>query len=246
MQPDQNSVSSKQSSFTLTNFKRSISYGKVYLIMGIALPVALLILFSFLGKSNPRSATYLTSVVPMIIPVFAVLASLGALMIFVSDKVKGVYEYLIAYGVNTSIIFWSIVISSIGLVGIMLIITIPVSLITVTILLSTIPDLYFQLIFFYTIPLSIASTMFMTMVGMIWSSLSTRRAALNSPVGLAPIFGIVPNIVVLVTSEIFASQDPTILLSFVSGVSVIVIIVVFSLIAIAGKKMTRERFLGNV
>ncbi len=237
-------MSSKQTSFTLINFKRSLSYGKVYLILGMAFPVAILVLFSFIG--NARSAVYLISVIPMIIPVFAVVGSMGALMIFVSDKVKGVYEYLIAYGVNTSSIFWSIVVSSIGLAGILLAITIPVSFIAVNAIASSIPTIYFQLIFFYTIPLGIAVTMFMTMAGMIWSSLTTRRAALNSPVGLAPIVGLAPMIVILVTSEILSNQDPNILLYFVSGVSVVVIVIVFSLIAIAGKKMTRERFLSNV
>ncbi len=237
-------MASKQSSFTLINFKRSISYGKVYLILGIAFPVAIFVLFSFIG--NVRTATYLISVIPMIIPVFAVVGSMGALMIFVSDKVKGVYEYLIAYGVNTFSIFWSIVISSIGLAGILLAVTIPVSFVAVNVIASTIPTIFIQLIFLYTIPLGIAVTMFMTMAGMIWSALTTRRAALNSPVGLAPIIGLAPMIVVLVTSEIFANQDPDILLYFVSGVSVVIIIIVFSLIAIAGKKMTRERFLGNV
>ena len=105
-------------SLIMINFKRSINYGRIYLILGIAISLIIVVATAFL-PSTPQTQQYIASegkalgitnagalvivsIYPVISPLFAVIGSLGALMIFVSDKGKGVYEYLISYGIETS------------------------------------------------------------------------------------------------------------------------------------------------
>lgn len=238
------------------NFKRSIYYGKIYLIIAIAISLFEIIVTSFLpttpqttqyiqtqgqalGISN-TSSLVIISIYPIITPLFAVIGSFGALMIFVSDKTKGVYEYLIAYGINTSSIFWSIVLSAIGLATIVLAVSLSISITILYALNGFIPYQFVELILIYTIPLTYAVTMFTTVLGMIWSSLTTRRAGLNSPIGLAPIFGFIPIVLVLVVSELVPSSYVILL---VGGVSLLLVLIVAITIGVSNKKMVRERFI---
>jgi hypothetical protein len=229
-------------SLTSVNFKRSINYGKTYLILGIIVSVVMMATLSLTGGSA-AGAAILSSTFPLIVPMFAVIGCMGALMIFTSDKVKGVYEYLIAYGINPFAIFWSIVASAVGLTCIILAITVPVSIIVFVAVVGSISPVFGLLILYYTIPLSIAAAMFITMAGMIWSSLSTRKAGLNSPVGAAPILGIAPVLVVLLIST---TVDPAYVLYIAAAVSGALILLVILLIGVATKKLVKERFLANV
>ena len=193
------------------NFKRSINYGKVYLILGMVISLGVVLSTSFL-PTTPQTTQYIAtqgkalgitnagalvivSIYPIFSPLFAVIGSLGALMIFASDKAKGVYEYLISYGVDTSTIFWSTVLSAVGMVTIVLGVTLTVVTSLLVALNGSIPFEYVELVLIYTIPLDYSVTMFTTIIGMIWSSLTTRRAGVNSPVGLAPIFGMIPMVI---------------------------------------------------
>ena len=130
--------------------------------------------------------------------------------------------------------------SAVGLVTIIL--SISISIVTVVLFFSngSIPFQYVELLIIYTIPLSYTVAMFTTMIGTIWSSLTTRRAGVNSPVGLAPIFGVLPLTVVLVISEIIGTSYLTI---FTGGVSAALLVVVAVTIFASNKRMVRERFI---
>ena len=110
------------------------------------------------------------------------------------------------------------------------------------ILNGSIPFQYVELVLIYTIPLSYSVTMFTTIIGMIWSSLTTRRAGVNSPVGLAPIFGMVPMIFVIIVSE---SVPSSYLVPLVGGVSLALVLLVIVMIAVSNKKIVRERFISS-
>ncbi|MGA2874864.1 MAG: hypothetical protein ABSE82_04900 [Nitrososphaerales archaeon] len=243
---------------SVVNLKRSINYGKIYLILGIIISLGVVLATAFL-PTTPETTQYvatqgkalgitnagtlvIVSIYPIFSPLFAVIGSLGALMIFASDKAKGVYEYLISYGVNTSTIFWSTILSAVGLVTIVLGISLTVVTSILAILNGSIPFQYVELVLIYTIPLSYSVTMFTTIIGMIWSSLTTRRAGVNSPVGLAPIFGMVPMIFVIIVSE---SVPSSYLVPLVSGVSLALVLMVIVMIAISNKKIVRERFISS-
>ncbi|MGI0091584.1 MAG: YhfC family glutamic-type intramembrane protease [Nitrososphaerales archaeon] len=256
---NQTEVQANLGSLSAINFKRSVNYGKVYLIIAIVMSLILVFTTSFLtttpqthryiagegqalGISNP-GALVIISVYPIISPLFAVIGSLGALMIFASDKAKGVYEYLIAYGVNTSSIFWSIILSAVGMATIVLAVSLPVVTGILIALNGSVPSEFIELVLIYTIPLAYAVTMFTAIIGMVWSSLTTRRAGVNSPVGLAPVFGIVPIVIVLLVSE---SIPPRYLTLLVGVVALALVLLVTVLISVSSKKMVKERFISNV
>jgi hypothetical protein len=232
-------------SLSYTNFKRAANYGKIYLILSIALSLLISIELesvSHLKGSGTGSLPSFVSALPaLILPVFTIMGSYGSLMIFVSDKDKGVYEYLMAYGINLSQIFWSIVLATIGLVSIVLGIDILVN-IGVALASGSISPTYLELLVFYVIPISYAMSIFMSMVGMIWSSLAVRRTGINSPVGVISLIGIVPMLLVLFVSLVIPVQY---VILFVGTVSVALFVAVGSVIRVSNTKLVRERFLSN-
>lgn len=239
----------KPESLMYMNFRRALSYGKIYLFIAIVIAVLygglLTVVLSGVGVSpsvSGVSSSEVSQIPIVILPVFAILGSFGSLMVFVSDKDKGVYEYLIAYGIEPSSIFWSIVVASLGLVSIVLAISASSSVIIQLLYHIPISPIFVVLIFFYVIPISYTATAFGNMAGMIWSSLTKRRAGVNSPVGVAPFIGIAPVILVLLLTSFVGATTLILLVGSVSGA--LLVVVVF-MIALANKKMARERFLSS-
>ena len=231
-------------SLAYTNFRRAANVGKMYLILSVAISVLVSAEFSFIRGSTQASSavpSFVSANPALILPAFTVIGSFGSLMIFVSDKDKGVYEYLIAYGVNPSKIFWSIVVATVGLVTIVLAIDISINL-AATMVSRDISQVYLELIFFYMIPISYAMSMFMSMVGLIWSFLAVRRTGNNSPVGIVSIIGIIPVFVVLLVS---IALPPGYVIYFAATVSIALFAAVGLLIRLSSKKLVRERFLSN-
>ena len=231
-------------SLAYMNFRRSVSYGKVYLIIGIVISLFLSATVASAIHAVTRSAgSIIVSQIPaLVVPLAAVVGSLGGLMIFASDKAKGVFEYLIAYGVNISSIFWSIVLATVGLVSIVLVISISSTFAILFALGAPISYSFVELLIYYSIPISYTGAMFMSMAGMIWTSLATRRAGLNSPVGAAPMLGIAPILVVLILSSRVGSGN---FLLLVGSVSLALIVTVGVMVGVSNRKMVRERFLSN-
>ena len=164
-------------------------------------------------------------------------------MIFGSDREKGVYEYMLAYGVDVSTIFWSIIVATMCLVTLVLAVSLVV---TVGALAFTnagaLSVVFGELVIFYTIPLSYAAAMLMSMTGMIWSQLTARRPGVNSPVGVAPLLGIAPVLVVLVLA---VGPGAGHIIYLVGAASAAMILAVVALASIASSKIQRERFLSN-
>lgn len=226
------------------NFKRSISYGKVYLIIGgaISLLLSATVASSIHNVTRAAGGAIVSEIPALVVPLAAVMGSLGGLMIFASDKAKGVCEYLIAYGVNISSIFWSIVLATVGLVSLVLVISVSSTFAILLALGAPISYSFVEILIFYSIPISYTGAMFMSMAGMIWTSLATRRSGLNSPVGAAPMLGIAPILVVLILSSKVGSGNFILL---VSSASLALLAIVGVMIGVSNRKMVRERFLSN-
>jgi hypothetical protein len=231
-------------SLAYTNFRRAANVGKIYLILSVAISILISAEFSFIHANSSASSvvpSFVSALPALILPAFTVIGSFGSLMIFVSDKDRGVYEYLIAYGVNPSKIFWSIVAATVGLVSIVLAIDISINL-GATLVSGGVSITYLELIFFYMIPISYAMSMFMSMVGMIWSFLAVRRTGINSPVGVVSIIGIIPVFIVLLVS---LALPPGYMIYFAGSVSIALFVAVGFLIRLSNQKLVRERFLSN-
>jgi len=179
----------------------------------------------------------------LMLPLFAVIGSVGGLMVFVSDRTKGVYEYLIAYGINVYEIFWSTLLVSFGLVTIVLGVSIASNMILSLLIGGSIQLVMFEMLLIYVIPLSYASVAFMCMTGMIWSSLTVGIPGVNSPVGISLLIGIGPSLVVTLLSGFLVGSDY--LMLFVGGVTLILVILVVAMMVVANKMMSRERLLSD-
>ncbi|MCL2691572.1 MAG: YhfC family intramembrane metalloprotease [Candidatus Bathyarchaeota archaeon] len=233
-------------SLVRTNFKRAISFGSVYLILGIAMSMlmgGISIVISSAAAEVNEMQVFTSQFFPIMLPLTTVIGALGGLMVFVSDRTKGVYEYLIAYGVNVYEIFWSTLLVSFGLVSVVLGVSIVGNLGLSLIVGAPIEFAMIEMMLIYTIPISYASVAFMCMAGMIWSSLTVRVPGVNSPVGISTILGIGPSMIVMLVGGFLVGSGDFMLL--VGGVDIILVGLVATMMIAANKKMNRERLLSD-
>ena len=179
-------------SLTAVTLRRGILTGRLYLGIGVFIS---LILTVILLRSARGSLVFVTTF-PLELPLFATLGALGGLMLFVSDRSKGVLEYLISYGVRPARLFANCLLTTVGLSTIVLGAGLAVGLGGFLATGNHISSDLANSVLGYTIPMTYASSIFATTAGVIWSTLSSPRAGLNSPVGIAPMIGVAPPLVV--------------------------------------------------
>ncbi|MDR2202893.1 MAG: YhfC family intramembrane metalloprotease [Nitrososphaerota archaeon] len=231
-------------SLVKTNFKRSLSFGSIYLIIAIAMSFLFGAVIGGTSSATDDVPMFASQLFPMILPVCAVLGSFGGLMVFVSDRTKGVYEYLIAYGVSTYEILWSTLIVTLGLVTVVLGVSLTGNIAITLLMGGSIQPALIELLLIYTIPISYASVAFMTMAGIIWSSLTSRIPGVNSPIGICTLIGVGPTLVVFILSTFFSGLSNFLLL--IGGVTLTLVALVVVMMVVANKKMNRERLLADV
>ncbi len=221
---------------TATTFKRGVLAGRLYLIIGTV--VSLILTFSLLRSAH--GSTVFATTFPLEIPLFASLGAMGGLMVFVSDRSKGVLEYLIAYGIKPSRLFANALLVTIGLSTIVMGLALAVGLGGYVASGNTISTDMADSILGYTIPMTYASSLFAAISGMVWSTLSTPRVGVNSPVGVTPMLGVAPPMVVLVLAESF---DKAYYYYVTAGAAAAFLVLVAVLLFASTRLMGRERFL---
>ncbi|MGI0070795.1 MAG: hypothetical protein ACRECT_01785 [Thermoplasmata archaeon] len=217
-----------------TTVRRSLSMGRLYIVLGTVISVFLAIVL----VRSPH-AVFATTY-PLEVPLFAILGSTGGILVFSGDRTKGVFEYLIAYGVKPVTLFVN---------GLLAAITVS------TIMLGAILALGLGIFFghggvntldldkslgLYSVPMTYAGTVFFTTVAMYWAALATPRMGMNSPVGIAPLLGVGPTILILLVAETSPVADFYYITAGGAGVVGAASVV---LIVLSGKLMSRERFL---
>jgi len=230
-------------SLVKTNFKRALSFGSVYLIIALVMSILFGAVIGGTASVSDDVPMVVSQSFPMMLPVFAVIGSFGGLMVFVSDRTKGVYEYLIAYGVSTYEILWSTLLVTLGLVTVVLGVSLTGNIVITLLMGGSIQPALIELLLIYTIPISYASVAFMTMAGMIWSSLTARVPGVNSPIGICTIIGVGPTMAVLILSSFFSGSSNFLLL--IGGVTLTLVVLVAVMLVVANKKMNRERLLAD-
>jgi uncharacterized membrane protein YhfC len=233
----------KLKSLVKTNFKRALSFGSVYLILGLALSFLLGVVLSGTASVSDDVPLVVSQMFPMMAPVCAVVGSFGGLMVFVSDRTKGVYEYLIAYGVSVYEILWSTLLVTLGLVTVVLGVSLTGNIAITLLMGGSIQPAIIEMLLIYTIPISYASVAFMTMAGMIWSSLTARIPGVNSPIGICTLIGAGPTLVVFILSTFLSGSNNFLLL--IGGVTLSLVTLVAVMMVMANKKMNRERLLAD-
>ena len=217
-----------------TTIRRSMVAGRFYLVFGGGFSIILAVTLS------QTSVSGLTAGFPLLLPMFATLGSLGALMVFVGDRTKGVFEYLIAYGIRPWSIFANTLLAAIVLTSLVMG-TAWAAGVGISFALGGVPPWDYEVVFLaYTIPVTFASAIFATAIGCYWSSLSSPRAGINSPVGLAPLIGIAPAIFILILASV---APPDRFLYVTGGAAAGLVALVVILIALSGRLLKLERFL---
>ncbi|MGP8073393.1 MAG: hypothetical protein ACLPZM_09790 [Thermoplasmata archaeon] len=223
-------------SMTATTVRRAIAVGWRYLAIGTGVSLVLAVILVV----SARSQTSFPLVFPVELPLFCVMGSLGGLMTFTSDRTKGVFEYLIAYGVRARSLFLDGLVATAALVAIILALSLGVGLGAAAVKGIPLNEDFLKTVALYTVPMAFAAGLFTSTVGMIWSSVSSPRSGINSPLGLAPTAGIAPTILVLIVADSAPSAD---FYYITTGAAVTIIAVVVGLLALSARLMGRERFL---
>lgn len=89
--------------------RRAIVLGRIYLVIGIGFALVLAI------TTTIASGLAFEGAVTVLLPVFAVRGAMGGIMVFTNDHLKGVFEYLIAYGVSPRRRFVNVLVTSLVL-----------------------------------------------------------------------------------------------------------------------------------
>ena len=215
--------------------------GRVFLIYGT-------VMTSLLGIAlGSLSAAAFIMAWPLLLPIFTVVGAMGALQVFSNDRVKGVLEYLMAYGVSPRRQFLNVLLASFVLVATVMGIGMSVGLGLYIWRGNSIPDTGVAILLVYTIPMSFASDAFATTVGMFWTAISSPRAGMSSPAGLAPFFGILPPVATLgavafigVTQGAVSSTTFELITALATGA---VAVMVLLLLGLADRLLKRERLL---
>jgi len=213
--------------------RRSLVMGRTYLLLGTGLAVLIGSTLSLAG--NGAGATAL----PLFLPVFTVQGALGGMMVFSNDRTKGVLEYLMAYGVPPRRIFGNALVASLALVSIVLLGSVSAFLGELAFVGGGVSSTLLQDLLGYAVPMSYATVAFAATLGMVWSSLSSPRAGINSPVGMIPILGIAPPLATLAAFAAAPADTGYIL----AGALALIVAAVLAMVAGVDRLMARERLL---
>jgi hypothetical protein len=220
--------------------RRSATTGRFFLIYGSAISVVLGVSLSLSGGSAFASAF------PLFLPVFAVVGSMGALTVFTTDRMKGVLEYLMAYGITPRRLFANVLLAAVVLVTVVLCVAVGVGLGVYTAKGHALTLSLAESIGLYGIPMAYASAAFSAILGMFWTSLSSPSQGLNSPIGLAPLIGIIPPMLtVAVIGVAAATISPSATELDLIGITAVLVVVVavIVLLSLTGRLLARERLL---
>jgi hypothetical protein len=220
--------------------RRASVTGRFFLVYGTVISIFLGVLLAhFAGPSFSSSF-------PLFVPIFGVVGSMGGLLVFTSDRTKGVLEYLIAYGYSPRRLFANVLLTTLVLVSIVVGIGVSVSLGVYFVEGHTVTSNLAISVGVYAVPMAFACAAFASTVGVYWTTLSSPRQGINSPVGLIPFIGILPSLVTLFVIVALATSGPistdTLLLVLGSAMGLVALLVVVLLVSM-GRLLRRERFL---
>jgi len=236
-EPTSGSVSGSLLSITV---RRASVTGRFYLVYGTVLSMVLGVVLAHFSASSFASSF------PLFLPIFGVVGSMGGLVVFASDRTKGVLEYLLAYGYTPRRLFANVLLTTMVLVSIVVTAAVAVSLGAYLAAGHTVTSTLAIGLGVYAIPMTFACAAFAATVGVYWTALSSLRQGMNSPVGLVPFIGILPALVtlfVIVGVERAGPLSATSLVLILGSAMGLVAIFVIVLLASIGTLLRRERLL---
>jgi hypothetical protein len=216
---------------------RSLVLGRTFLLVGMGYTIVFALILGITSGASFNSAY------PLILPIFSVVGAMGALMVFTNDRIKGVLEYLLAYGISPRRVFVNVLIAGLAITTILLGVSLGVGVGVRYASGQGVSIEFAQLVLVYALPMSYASVAFAATIGMYWTSLSSPRSGIGSPVGLIPFVGIGPPVATLVlVGYLLATTSVPFLLVAGSAEALVVFFVVVLLTQIR-RLMPLERLL---
>ncbi|MEM0157643.1 MAG: hypothetical protein QXN26_06235 [Thermoplasmataceae archaeon] len=248
--------------------RRYMKEGRAFFILGIILPLFLLVVFTIVGQRSSGGpgadalktftesmglrdvSLYLVAVIlPFIAPVFTVVGTMMAPAIYSEDRENGFFEFLLSSTkFQTNDIFWAIIFTAVIVAAVTIAIAIGEILAVVLILNGSVPSLFLRELLIYTVPLSIIAVLIGTSIAFVSQAMTRKMTLVNSPAGLAPVFGVIVAVIPLFFSVFSArgvfgpvdfNQLYLVLAAYVAG-AFILFLIVFYFTTI---RMVRERFL---
>jgi hypothetical protein len=212
--------------------RRSLVVGRISLLIGGGMIVLYSAAFGFGG---PLFVTVGT----VILPIFAVTGGIGGALVFTNDRLKGVLEYLVAYGLSPRRMLFNAIVA--GIVQVTIVLGAGVAAGVTTYLLSgyTLTPLLPEVLLAYTFPMSYLTVCLMTTIGVFWTSLSSPRSGLNSPLGVLPLLGVLPTAAAMILALAFGAYASQLLLA----VELVILVIVLSLLLRTDRLMPTERLL---
>jgi hypothetical protein len=224
-----------------STIRRSFVLGRIGLIGALAYAAILSTVFDL--ESGPSAVEGIA----ILLPIFAVVGSMGGLIVFTGDRVKGVYEYLIAYGISPRRLFVNVLVASLVLVTTVLGVSLAFGLGLYLARGDSISVLQVEELGLYSVPMSYASAALAATVGMFWTSLSSPRQGMSSSIGLIPFIALAPSLVTLAAAGVVgASYGAGYILPVTTSAIGVVTVVVLVLMSQVPRLLTVERFLSPV
>jgi hypothetical protein len=222
--------------------RRATVVGRFFLVYGTILAVFLGVSLALASRSS-FAASF-----PLVLPVFGATGSMGALSVFTSDRIKGTLEYLLAYGISPRRLFGEVLAASVVLVTIILSVGVSAGVGVYLARGNPWNETLTLGLGLYALPMTYASAAFATTVGMYWTALSSPRTGMNSPVGVAPLLGVLPPVAVLISVTTLAangwiSGSPQSAIDVGIVAMVLLVVVDLLLLALVGRLLLRERLL---
>ena len=212
--------------------RRSLLVGRISLLAGGGMVVVYSAAFGLAGPLFVSDGT-------VILPIFAVSGGIGGALVYSNDRLKGVLEYLVAYGISSRRLLLNALVA--GVVQVTIILGVGLTAGVTTYLLSghTLTLRLPEILLAYSFPMSYLTVCMMTTVGVYWTSLSSPRSGMNSPLGVLPLIGVLPTTAVLV----LALALPAHAIQIVLAAEVTMLVIVLFLLTRTDRFMPPERLL---
>jgi hypothetical protein len=221
-----------------TTIRRSIVFGRLFIVGGMAYVIVLTLVEAYSSQADLDSAT------PLLLPIFGVLGSMGALTAFTNDRVKGVFEYLVAYGVRPRTIFANSLIASLVVTTLTLGVGVAFVLGASLLFFGTVSWSLTEFLAIYSVPMCYASAGFASQVGMYFTAFSSPRGGISSPIGIIPLVGIAPSLLTLIAVGIVAAEFGTSAIYLLMAIAVVIVVAIsLALLALVGRLLRLERLL---
>jgi hypothetical protein len=227
-------LSERPTSLLGNTARRAFTVGRLNLAIGTLVSLFYGIILSVVPGDS------FSTILPLLLPIMGTVGGIGAMLVFTNDRTKGVFEYLIAYGIPPRQIFLNVLGAAMALLTVVNGATLAVAIVVRLGIGYGIPAVFVERILIYSLPMSYGATALCTSAGMYWTSLSSPRQGMNSPLGLLPLLGVAPGALTLIAVEVAgATLGPYVAI----GAVTLVVVLALILFALESRLMPRERLL---